>query len=123
MSVNYFGKRRLEKILLNYISENKEFTETINAKIRKDFINYRRYNGLEEFQIGTFEISTITSDKMCHISLCISEYDENDVKKVKIYEHARYTADFYPYDGEPKLKCYEIFKKEKMNDNSIDRSD
>lgn len=126
MAVNYFGKRRLEKIFFNYISDRKELTKTVKKDLKelgKEFVfHYRKNRGSEWFKVSAydeynsiavyFELYTDTSDKGCHISMSEwhSEDDELENKRQVFYGHAYYTEDFCPHSGETKLQCFEIRK-------------
>lgn len=132
MAINYFGKRRLEKIFFNYISDRKDLTKIVKEDLKKwgkDFVfHYHKCRGSEWFKTSIFdernntsfdyELYTHTSDKGSHISMAEwhKKYADNDcecenpIAKEKFYLHAYYTEDFYPYAGEPKLRCREVHK-------------
>ena len=129
MAVNYFGKRRLEKIFFNYISDRKDLVKSVKLEFKKygkeNIIMYRKHRGSEWFEINgiydenddksvCYKIHTMTSDKGCHVSMSEkhTEYvnDDNGIIKEVFYGHAYYRADFQPYDGDPKLKFHEICK-------------
>ncbi|MDE5770921.1 MAG: hypothetical protein K2I06_04705 [Ruminococcus sp.] len=132
MAVNYFGKRRLEKIFFHYISDRKDLTKIVKKNLKKsgkDFVfHYRKHRGFEWFKVSVFneknkelfdyELFTHTSDKGSRISMTElrMKYADNDSEcespttKEKLYLYAYYTEDFYPYAGEPKLRCREVCK-------------
>ncbi len=130
MAVNYFGKRRLEKILFNYLSasDRNNIAEAIKADFKeygKQIITYKRYRGSEWFEISDiydkygeklicYRIYALTSDKGCWVSMSETHIRENDNggdPSEKVFRcKASYTSDFYPQAGSPELFCYEICK-------------
>ena len=119
MAVNYFGKRRLEKIFFNYISDRKNLIKIVKSDLKKyskeQVMNYHKYRGLEWFKIKIydeknntstyFELYTSTYDKGCRISMTerhiehTDDFEEDDTTRKVFYGHAYYTEDFYPYAG------------------------
>lgn len=127
MAVNYFGKRRLEKIFFHYISDRKDLITKVKADLKefpKDIVMpYKKYKGSEWFEVGVYDEKNdiyidfkfyvlngrerFISIKEIHTKDCC-KFD-NPVEEV-CEKFAYYAKDFYPLSGEPKLRCREVCK-------------
>lgn len=127
MAVLYFGIRRMEQIVLHYLSDRENLVKILKSNYRKygkkSVISYKSYHNTEwyEFRIHDEKKDLTYSYKLyAESSKCVhrvtmtekcSSYNENNdeyTEKQLFYGHAFYSADFYPCKGESKLRCYDI---------------
>lgn len=125
MAINYFGKRRMKKILFFYLSDREDIVKEIKAQCREYewyIMQYEKYRGSEWFKTGvlvgdtyyTFKLSADNGKNGSRIQMkeyAEENYDhDNAVKTIKFYGHAFYDENHYPYTGSSKLCCCDVYK-------------
>lgn len=119
----YFGRRRLELILLHYLADQPELIQDIKQSCKeygKDVVlQYKKSHGNEWLHCTAYEISTQTeydfrifcmwfSGHRCSIEVKAgSEYE--DLENVHS-GYAYYDENFYPIVGDAKLCCRKLCK-------------